>query len=80
MIEVPVLAVAEAVAGHSDRAPEAAVLVDPAQLAALAGHEDRRRLGKALGVEGLVQLGPGKAGDTLRDRHGPHPTSGVPPA
>jgi hypothetical protein len=50
-------------AGHRDRGSEAAVLVQPAQRMALAGREHRRRLGKALGVERLVQLGPGKSGD-----------------
>src|SRR6266702_3323921 len=66
--EILVLALAEAVAGHHYRAAKPARLIQPGELRALLGRQDGRCLREPLGVECVLELGPGQRRDTLLER------------
>jgi hypothetical protein len=67
MVEVAVAAVAEAVAGHVDRRPEAPALEQGGQVAALGRAQQRLGHGEAAGVELLLEVVPGQRVDALLD-------------
>ena len=67
MVEVAVAALAEAVAGHVDRAAEAPAVEQVGQVLGLARVEQRRGDRVAVVVEALVQLGPVERVDALAD-------------
>src|SRR3954471_9595966 len=74
VVEVLVLALAEAVAGHVDGAAEGAVVIKRLQVLALLRGQDRAGASEPVAVEGFVDLRPREGADVQH-----HPLQRAPP-